>query len=194
MITQLARVSATADRERATRALTEAFRNDPVCRWIWPEEAVYDRYFGPFVEAFAGAAFEHGSAYASDDGGGAALWLPPGVASDGEALGSLALESIPPGAQEEAFAFLGQQEAQHPHEPHWYLPLIGVEPASQGNGYGSALLEHALAIVDRDRLPAYLEATTERNRALYARFGFEVVGEIQYGSSPAMWPMWRKAR
>ena len=151
-------------------------------------------YFAPFVEAFAGAAFENRSAYVTDDLGGAALWLPPGVNSDGETLGQLLAESIPEERQEEAFAFLGQQEELHPHEPLWYLPLIGVAPGYQGQGYGSALLEHALAIVDRDGVPAYLEATSERNRALYERHGFEVVGAIQYGSSPTMWPMYRKPR
>jgi ribosomal protein S18 acetylase RimI-like enzyme len=194
MIRELVRISATRERGAAIRTLTEAFRNDPVCRWIWPGEATYDRYFPPFVEAFAGGAFDRDAAYASEDAGGVALWLPPGAASDGDALGQLAVESIEESLQEEAFAFLGQQEELHPHEPHWYLPLIGVAPGSQGRGVGGALLEHALAIVDRDGLPAYLEATTERNRALYERHGFVVTGVIQYGSSPAMWPMWREAR
>jgi ribosomal protein S18 acetylase RimI-like enzyme len=69
-----------------------------------------------------------------------------------------------------------------------------VDPAQQGRGYGSALLEHALCIIDEQGMPAYLEATTERNKALYERYDFEVVGEIQYGTSPTMWPMYRTAR
>jgi GNAT superfamily N-acetyltransferase len=28
----------------------------------------------------------------------------------------------------------------HPAEPHWYLPLIGVDPAHQNNGHGAALM------------------------------------------------------
>ena len=191
---QLARISPTTDRQRAIATLTEAFRDDPVCRWVWPDEQVYDEYFPPFVEAFAGAAFESGSAHGTDDLGGVALWLPPGVSSDNEALGQIAAASIPGERQEEAFAFLGQQEELHPHEPHWYLPLIGVAPGYQGRGLGGSLLEYALYRADRDGRAAYLEATTERNRALYGRHGFKVVGEIQYGSSPAMWPMWREPR
>ena len=44
---------------------------------------------------------------------------------------------------------------------------------------------------DRDAMPAYLEATSEGNRRLYLRHGFEVTGEIQLPDGPNMWPMWR---
>jgi ribosomal protein S18 acetylase RimI-like enzyme len=82
----------------------------------------------------------------------------------------------------------------HPTEPHWYLPLIGVDVTKQSRGYGSALLRYALERCDRDRLTAYLEATSPLNRPLYERHGFEELGMIQEGSSPPMWPMHRKPR
>jgi len=71
---------------------------------------------------------------------------------------------------------------------------IGVEPLSQGKGYGSALLKRGLEVCDRDHVAAYLEATNPANIPLYRRFGFEVVGEIQSGSSPVINPMFRAAR
>ena len=80
----------------------------------------------------------------------------------------------------------------HPTVDHWYLPLIGVDVVEQGRGLGSALLRHALAICDGDGLPAYLEATHPRNRDLYVRHGFNVVGVIQAGSSPPIWSMRRE--
>ena len=40
-------------------------------------------------------------------------------------------------------------------------------------------------------MPAYLEATSERNKQLYLRHGFEVTGEIKLPDGPRMWPMWR---
>jgi GNAT superfamily N-acetyltransferase len=89
---------------------------------------------------------------------------------------------------------MGQMAEFHPQEPHWYLPLIGVDTTKQGQGYGSALLVHALARCDEDGLPAYLEASSPRNKVLYARHGFEEIGVIQAGSSPPMWPMLRPAR
>ena len=90
--------------------------------------------------------------------------------------------------------FAEKQAENHPHEPHWYLPLIAVDPAHQGKGIGSALLCHALAIADEAKLPAYLEATTVNSRRLYERHGFVAVNEIQHRSSPAMWGMRREPR
>jgi ribosomal protein S18 acetylase RimI-like enzyme len=82
----------------------------------------------------------------------------------------------------------------HPSEPHWYLPLIGVDPAHQGRGHGDALMSYALKWCDRDQVPAYLESTNSRNISLYRRHGFAPVGQIQAGSSPTIIPMLRKPR
>ena len=187
-------VAPTTERDQAVATLTAAFGSDPVVRWVWRDAAQYLTYFGPFVDAFAGGAFANGSAHVAGAFAGVALWLPPGVTSNEEAMGEIAEASIPADEQDEVFAFLGIQAEFHPHEPHWYLPLIGVHPAEQGRGYGAALLEYALATADAEQLLAYLEATSKLNRALYERHGFEEIGVIQYGSSPPMWPMLRKPR
>ena len=67
-------------------------------------------------------------------------------------------------------------------EPHWYLPMIGVDPAKQGNGYGSALLKHALERCDGEGKLAYLESSSPKSVPLYQRHGFQLVGTIQVGS------------
>jgi hypothetical protein len=36
--------------------------------------------------------------------------------------------------------------------------------------------------------------TSEHNRRLYGRHGFEVVGELSADGSPSLWPMWREPR
>ena len=86
-------------------------------------------------------------------------------------------------------------DALHPKEPHWYLCTLGTEPDRQGRGVGSSLLAEGLARVDEEGMPAYLESSKERNLPLYARFGFEVVGEIRGpAGAPPMWRMWREPR
>lgn len=192
MVTQQVEVKHTIDEERAVATITAAFADDPVVRWIYPDPEQYATFWPRFVVPFGGGAFRHGSADTADDFAGVALWLPPGVAPEEEPIVKLLEESVADAQKKDAYGFIEQQSELHPHEPHWYLPLIGVDPAHQGRGIGSALLRHALQRADRDGLPAYLEATTERNKALYERHGFEVVGVIQYGASPPMWPMWRK--
>ena len=85
-------------------------------------------------------------------------------------------------------------EGYHPREPHWYLPFIGVDPSQQGKGYGSALMKHTLDACDRDHAAAYLESSNPKNVPLYERHGFELLGTIQAGTSPPIFPMLRKPR
>ena len=105
---------------------------------------------------------------------------------------ALIKDSVPACDQDVAFAVLEQMDEAHPEEPHWYLPLIGTDPTQQGNGFGSALLDHTLAICDQQNVPAYLEATSPGNIRLYQRHGFVVLGTIQIGGSPPITPMLRK--
>jgi ribosomal protein S18 acetylase RimI-like enzyme len=82
----------------------------------------------------------------------------------------------------------------HPHEPHWYLPWIGMRPEAQGAGLGARLLRQGLARADAERMPAYLEATNRRNARLYARHGFAILGVVASPGYPEIIPMWRPAR
>ena len=87
---------------------------------------------------------------------------------------------------------LATMESHHPAEPHYYLPVVGVEPQWQGHGLGTSLLRPVLERCDGQKLPAYLEASSPRNRALYQRHGFVVTGQFSVGpGSPPLWPMWR---
>ena len=171
--------------------LTLAFAADPAARWLYPDPQQYRRYFPAFVQAFGGAALARGTAVVSEGHAGAALWLPPDTAPDEEALTALLEESVADREKADAFAVFDAMARYHPDEPHWYLALIGVKPARQGQGHGSAMLRHALRWCDQARLPAYLESTAPRNIPLYERHGFEVMGEIRIGRCPPLFPMLR---
>ena len=84
-------------------------------------------------------------------------------------------------------------ESDHPNEQHYYLPFVGVVPEWRGRGLGAALLRPVLERCDRERMPAYLEASAPRNRRLYERLGFVVTEEFRLGKgSPPLWRMWRE--
>ena len=187
------RVEADAE-ARAVNAIVLAFSADPVARWIYPNPQQYLSHFPAFVRGFGGRAFEHGTAYATAEIEGAALWLPPGVHSDDQALTSLIQQTVDEPTQGELLAVFEQMDGYHPKEDHWYLPLIGVDPARQGGGFGAALMGHALVPCDRDATVAYLESSNRANISLYERHGFELLGEIQLGSSPPLFPMLRQPR
>jgi GNAT superfamily N-acetyltransferase len=174
--------------------LVLAFSADPVTRHLWPDAHTFLASFPRFARAFGGRAFEHGAAHRAEEGGGAALWLPPGVEPDQQALADLIESTVAPAARDGVYGTLEQMAVYHPTAAHWYLPMIGVDPARHGQGVGSALLKHALRVVDEARLPAFLESSNPKNVPLYERHGFEVMGEIQAGDFPTLWPMLRAAR
>jgi ribosomal protein S18 acetylase RimI-like enzyme len=180
------------EREHVVPTVVLAFATDPLVRWIWPDARAYLMNMPKLIDAFAGGAFTHDSAYATDDLGGAALWLPPGVVPDGEAMGALVQSTAPPTVLADLPELSQQMASYHPAEPHWYLPLIGVDPARQGQGYGAALMKHVTTILDRAGSVAYLESTNPRNISLYERHGFEALGRIQAGGSPPIVPMVRR--
>jgi ribosomal protein S18 acetylase RimI-like enzyme len=172
--------------------LVRAFSGDPVAQWIWPDSHQYHKYFPSFIRAFGGKAFAHGSAYYVDGYGAAALWLPPGVLPDEGTLSSIFQRSVSEQIQKDVITVFDQMSRYHPSEPHWHLPLMGVDPLKQSKGFGSALMQHALVQSDRDNKLAYLESSSPRSVPFYKRHGFEVLGAIQLGVSPSIFPMLRR--
>jgi ribosomal protein S18 acetylase RimI-like enzyme len=188
------KTAAGADESAAIAVVVLAFSTDPAARWTWPDPQQYLLHFPSFVKAFGGKAFAHGSACFVDGYAGAALWLPPEVHPDDDLLMSLLKRTGSASAQEDGPAVFEQMGRYHPQEPHWYLPFIGVDPFQQGKGHGSALMQHSLIPCDRDRTLAYLESSNPKNIPLYEKHGFELLGTIQVGTSPPIFPMLRKPR
>ena len=180
--------------EQAIAVIVLAFSADPAARWSYPDAGRYLMHFPEIVRAFGGRAFAHGTAYHVGDFAGAALWLPPGIGPDEESLAAVLRRSVPAERQATVRAVFEKMESYHPVEPHWYLPLIGVDPVHQRAGHGGALLDHVLRQCDRDHTPAYLESTNPANISLYERHGFRRLATIQIGSSPPVVPMLRVHR
>ena len=169
---------------RTLEVLTSAFVEDPVERWLFPADDDYRTAFPQFLRAFGGRAFAAETVYALDDFSAVAMWLPPGVEADGEAILDVLSRTVSVDKHEDTFAVLARMDAVHPRYPHWYLPWLGVDADHQGQGLGSELLNFCLAIVDSAHLPAYLESPNPRNVSFYARHGFEVREVVRSGACP----------
>jgi GNAT superfamily N-acetyltransferase len=194
MLTVSVRSAAAADEQAVIDVITLAFSSDPMARWALPEPAAYLAVMPQIARAFGGHGFAHGTAHLVDGGFAAAMWLPPGVHPDSERLEALTQEHVSSDRIGDMGEVFERMASFHPPDPCWYLPMIGVDPACQGRGYGSALLRYALEQCDRDRLVAYLESSNPRNIPLYERHGFERIGAIQAGTSPTLVPMIRQPR
>lgn len=190
---QITRAAAT-DRQRLLQTVVLAFAADPIARWLYDHAGVYLDTSSDFMDAFGGRAFDHGTAWTANDGQAVAMWLPPGIEPDGARMMTILEERAGADKLGDIMAVLGQMETYHPHEPHWYLPIIGCDPLCLGKGLGGMLMKTALAHIDESGLPAYLESSNPRNVSLYERHGFSVIGEIQHGTSPTMMAMLRDAR
>ena len=66
--------------------------------------------------------------------------------------------------------------------------MLATRPEWQSGGLGSALLGSVPDRCDRDGMPAYLEACSERN----LQHGFEVSGIVTLPVGPPLWCMWRE--
>jgi len=179
--------------------LAEAFHEDPVSVWVWPEptsrrprqQAVFARYLlQGQTDGLIYTARDHDGSIV-----GAALWLSAAAAATedpDEKQRQLALAG-----DVQARARLGHFYATmnriHPtEEPHHYLLLIGVRPDRQGTGVGSALLQAHHRTADAAGLPVYLEATTPRSATLYQRHGYHLMKDpVVVAEGVELRPMWR---
>lgn len=192
------RTAEEGDRELVVRLLDEAFQDDPVSGWVFPGREYRRRTHHKLMAAFTGIVFEEGRIDLTEDGTACALWLPvPAEDHGGGDDDAVQLrEAVDP--DNERVELIGKLTAGiHPAgRAHEYLWMIGVTPGRQGQGLGTALITSVLDRCDREGLPAYLEASSARSRALYERLGFELKGhplELP-DDGPTMWPMWREPR
>ena len=178
---------------QVSAALAAAFVSDPVLLFLFPSPRNRDaRMRRLFAVELVYQVFPHGRVLTTDDFRGASLELPPSATSMvvplSGAFGFLRAlgASLPRATRLQRFF-----EAHHISEPHYYIRYVGVAPPFQGQGLGAELLRPTLDRCDEEGVPAYLEASTERSAALYARLGFEHLGELQVPDGPRFWPMRR---
>jgi ribosomal protein S18 acetylase RimI-like enzyme len=189
----------TEDRDRAqlARSLADAFIEDPVACWTAPGEALRWNCLRRFFGAYLAIRVPLGLVWNDTQLAGASLWSPPGrgVTTALEAMRLAAGYANPklwPRGPLVGYGLLSVEHV-HPRAPrHLYLATLGIRRSDQGRGLGSLLLGPALALCDRNAVPAYLEASKERNIAFYARHGFRVTREIKLPRGPTMYAMWRE--
>lgn len=183
-----------AQSEHVLATTVLAFCTDPFVRWAASDPHQYLTRYPSLFKAFISKALKNHTAYYAEGFSGVAVWIPPEASLDEEEI-ALAIQNLGDSPLQDMAENLFEQVSKfHPNQPYWYLPLMGVEPSHQRKGVGSALLKHGLMACDRDQKLAYLEASSEQNLVLYERHGFEVVGTIQAGSSPSIFPMVREPR
>ena len=171
--------------DRAVEVLTQAFQADPMYAYFFSDPREQARSLPGLWGGLVGYILRYGEVYTTAQVSGVACWLGPGntdmtfwrMLRTGMRL-ARAFMRFPPDARRKSQAVLGHVEKEHKRlmdkQPHWYLMALGIEPARQGQGIGSKLIQPVLAQADQAGVPCYLETETEQNVAFYQKHGFVV--------------------
>jgi hypothetical protein len=119
--------------------------------------------FPRFARAFSGGAINAGTAYYVEGFSGVALWLPSGTLPNEASLLCVIEDTAAEERQDAMFSMFERMEGYHPRVQHWHLPLIGVNPVSQGRGYGDVPFSHQWVSLSTTQLSIPLVATRGRH-------------------------------
>jgi len=178
--------------------LVRSFCSDPFHGWLFPDDAArpvrQSRLFRRLLPLYG----RHGVVHTTEDRAGVALWDPPREGGPGLAELLTFVVRVLPVFGWRALAVaegMAPLAALHPGEPHWYLSVLGSDPARQRRGVGTALLRPVLARCDRDGVAAYLESSRPENVPFYERFGFVVEAPLPMPrGGPSLYRMKRAPR
>jgi len=186
-----------ADVPALARMLARAFLDDPVASWAWRPDRLRPKALERFQRQRLLQLLADDAVWTTAELDCAALWAAPGrwkttLIQDAVFLPCFAHPRLALRAPLVVAGWL-DLERRHPTKPpHYYLAVLGTDPARQGRGLGSAALAPVLEQCDRDGVGAFLESSKERNVDFYARHGFRVTEEIRLLRGPKMWHMWRE--
>jgi len=193
-----ARPAVRDDADPISETLGRAFFDDPMICFLLADVDARPAKMPRLFKLLFKLGLPHGACDVTNGFEAVALWRPPGqwhvpfyqyITNGPEFLNVFGIR----GALH-AMAMMDIVEKHHPKEPHYYLQVIGTDPAKQGKGFGGVVMRRHLAVADAARMPCYLESSKATNIPIYQSFGFEVTGEIRLPDGPTLYPMWRKAR
>ena len=187
--------------DAANDTLVAAFMDDSLIGWVFPDPATRARRLRRLNRVPLEYGLRYGYVRQSDKGRCVAIWIPPGKPMSPGRMVRCGMLAVPLRTGLRPLARFGGANGvmdkihkRHMSGPHWELLIVGVDPALQGRGRGSALVRDGLARADESGLPCYLNTNTPANVPFYERLGFSVLEEATLGKDgPAAWAMRRDA-
>lgn len=180
------RAATAADLPAVRTALALAYHDNPLMRWVLPDETTRDdacaAWLGPALDRYLAVGRLEVLAV---DGEvvGAAAWREPGPPPAHPVLDTLptgpgVLRALVGAARaDEVLGALARGAGFAPSVPAAYLNFLAVRPAHHGRGHGVRLVAAGLAAYDAVGTPTWLGTTDPRNVGFYRRLGYEVRGE-----------------
>jgi GNAT superfamily N-acetyltransferase len=171
----------------ASEVMSRAFLNDPLWKYLVPEEARRTRVVSLSMNILVRYSLLYGEIYTTPTLDGVACWLPPGKTTPTfSRLARIGIRSAPFQLGWAGFRrysaienYCGEVHKRIVPGKHWYLWGLGVEPSRQGQGIGGMLIQRVLERADASSLPCFLETMNEKNVSFYEKHGFKVVSDAE---------------
>jgi ribosomal protein S18 acetylase RimI-like enzyme len=184
----------------AAAVLARAFFPDPLFAHVLPDEPHRAAALPALMQVVVTYCQRYGECYTTAGVvRAAAAWNAPGsepseerMTAAGFGTAAAAMGDAATGRMLAVVEHFEGLRARAVPDPHWYLMVVGVEPALQGQGVGGRLLQPVFARADAAGQSCYLETATSRDVQFYTRHGFEVVEEGTVpGAGAPYWTMRR---
>lgn len=186
---------------RCAETLAKAFSDNPGYVWAFPPEERREEKFRWYMQRVLALGMINGVCLQIGDGDGVAIWYEPGRTAGFIDLMRAGLYKLP--FRLGLGIYLKIQKILNPNghymkkimagTPHYYLFHIGVTPAAQGHGFGSALIRYITDKADRERKVCYLETDRPGNIPFYEKHGFVLVDSKELSPGVPLWYMRRPA-
>lgn len=182
------------------RLIGESFIHLEVTRWLVEKEEHRVPALAGQFEMLVAHAIEHGDVYVAEDvstgePAGVGVWFPHTPIPDIEDYDARLAAACGPYVSR--FAELdAAMHAAHPTSPdHAYLLFLAVGESARNRGIGTALLKEHHVLLDKEGIPAYLDASGLHSRELYLRHGYvDHAPPYGVGGLTGFYPMWRPAQ
>ncbi|WP_017585301.1 GNAT family N-acetyltransferase [Nocardiopsis ganjiahuensis] len=194
IVTAAARATTVDDVPGVARVLSRSLHDDPLFRWLFPDDELRMAQVRRFFALTAGFGYvPAGDTRVTDVAEttgaapvtrAAALWAQPTSNPEGPLV---SLRTWPHWgaligrARLAAFVrIFAEWKMASPQEPHLYLAALGVDPSAAGTGVAGGLLTAGLDDADSQGLPVFTQTLNDKSVGFYERFGFRCVHEVPH--------------
>ena len=174
--------------------VVRAFMDDPLYRWLVPDQARRSDALAAIVGLTLERASQVGEVDTDPSSHAVAAWTAPHreLLNDPTPFVDL-LDRWAPDNRDAALAGAAAIDAAMPRGART-LHLLAVDPDAQGRGLGSSLLTGRLTTATASGEPVVLATSKPRNLTFYRRFGFEQVAAVPIApDGPTMYVLCRPA-
>jgi len=183
-----------ADTPRLARLLAESLFDDPLQRWLFPDErgrlAASETMFRRLLKPKIAAGLVRIIRDTEAEIASAAVWTPPHppAPSRGEHYSeSLFLRWAYGQRIHEVRRGFTALANRHPREPYWYLQALATTPEQRGQGHAARLLQAQMDACSATNELIALETSQSANVAYYQKFGFQVADELMLEPGLPVW-------